>query len=117
MKSFSPASVTALKEALIHIYWKKQDLKNFVKLSIENDAIINTINWEFNKKFESVNELVDRMIARKDIYNDDLISLIYEVSNMTDFSHLKIWEDSDIKVQNAEASVKRLREFAHGYFK
>jgi len=117
MKKFSPASITALKEALINIYWKKQDLKNFVKLSIENDAIINTINWEFNRKFESVNELVDRMIARKDLYNDDLISLIYEASNMTDFSHLKIWDDSEIKILKAEESVKRLREFAHGYFK
>lgn len=100
MKNFSPASITALKEALINIYWKKQDLKNFVKLSIENDAIVNTINWEFNRKFESVNELVDRMVARKDLYNDDLISLIYDVSNITDFSHLKIWDDSDIKIPN-----------------
>lgn len=117
MKKFSPASITALKEALINIYWKKQDLKNFVKLSIENDAIVNTINWEFNRKFESVNELVDRMVARKDLYNDDLISLIYEVSNMTDFSHLKIWDDADIKISKAKESVKRLRKFAHGYFK
>lgn len=117
MKKFSPASITALKEALINIYWKKQDLKNFIKLSIENDAIINTINWDFNRKFESVNELVDRMVARKDLYNDDLISLIYEVSNMTDFSHLKIWEDPDIKISKAKESVKRLRIFAQGYFK
>lgn len=117
MKKFSPASITALKEALINIYWKKQDLKNFVRLSIENDAIVSTINWEFNRKFESVNELVDRMVARKDMYNDDLINLIYDVSNMTDFSHLKRWDDSAIKISKAEESVKRLREFAHGYFK
>ncbi len=116
-KKFSPASITALKEALINIYWKKQDLKNFVKLSIENDSIINTINWEFNRKFESVNELVDRMVARKDIYYDDLIRLIYDVSNFEDFSHLKIWEDSDEKIKKAKDSVTRLRQFAHGYFK
>lgn len=116
MKKFSPASITALKEALINIYWKKQDLKNFVKLSIENDSIINTINWEFNRKFESVNELVDGMVARKDIYYDDLISLIYEVSNFDDFSHLKIWDDPEIKISKAKESVKRLRQYAHGYF-
>jgi len=116
MKKFSPASITALKEALINIYWKKQDLKNFVKLCIENDAIINTINWEFNRKFESVNELVDRMIARKDIYYDDLITLIYEVSNFNDFSHLKIWDDSETKILKAKESVKRLKQYAQGYF-
>ena len=116
MKKFSPASITALKEALINIYWKKQDLKNFVKASIKNDSIIGTINWEFNRKFESVNELIDRMVARKDIYNDDLISLIYEVSNMTNFSHLKIWDDSEVKISKAKESVKCLREVSQGYF-
>lgn len=115
-KKFSPASITTLKEALINIYWRKQDLKNFLKLSLENDAILNTINWEFNKKFESVNELVDRMVARKDIYYDDLIRLIYDVSNLTDFSHLKIWDDAEIKIAKAKESVQRLRQFAHGYF-
>jgi hypothetical protein len=115
-KKFSPASITALKEALINIYWKKQDLKNFLKLSLENDAILVTINWEYNKKFESVNELVDRMIARKDIYYDDLIRLIYDVSNFNDFSHLKIWDDSEIKIAKAKESVQRLRQFAQGYF-
>ena len=116
MKKISPASITALKEALINIYWKKQDLKNFVKLSIENYSIISTINWEFNRKFESVNELVDRMDARKDIYYGDLISLIYEVSNFKDFSHLKIWDDSETKISKAKESVKRLRQYTHGYF-
>lgn len=115
-KKFSPASITALKEALINIYWKKQDLKNFLKLSLENDAILVTINWEYNKKFESVNELVDRMIARKDIYYDDLIRLIYDVSNFNDFSHLKIWDDSEIKIAKAKESIQRLRQFAQGYF-
>ena len=36
---------------------------------------------------------------------------------MTDFSHLKIWDDSEIKIAKATESVKRLREFAQGYFK
>lgn len=115
-KKFSPAAITALKEALINIYWKKQDLKNFLKLSIENDAILTTINWDFNKKFESVNELVDRMIARKGIYYDDLIKLIYEVSNFEDFSHLRIWDDAELKISKAKDSVQRLRQFAQGYF-
>lgn len=115
-KKFSPASITALKEALINIYWRKQDLKNFLKLSLENDAILNTINWEFNKKFESVNELVDRMVERKDIYYNDLIRLIYDVSNLNDFSHLKIWDDADIKIAKAKESVQKLRQFAKGYF-
>jgi len=117
MKKFSPASITALKEALINIYWLKQDLKNFVRSSIENGSIINTINWEFNRKFESVNELVDRMVERKDLFNDDLIGLIYDVSNMTDFSHLKKWDDADLKIRKAEESVKTLRKYAKGYFK
>jgi hypothetical protein len=116
MKTLSPSAVIALKDALINIYWKKQDLKNFVKLSIKNTSIVDTISWEGNKKFESVNELVDRMIQRKDIYHNDLLKLIHDVIDMEDFSHLKIWEDSDIKIKRAQESVNNLRSLAKGFF-
>lgn len=117
MKKFSPAAITALKEALINIYWKKQDLKNFINLTIKNTTILLTINWEANKKFESVNELIDRMVERKDIYESDLLELILETANLDDFSHLKQWEDADLKIKKARESVVNLRQHANGFFK
>jgi hypothetical protein len=44
MQTFSPASIQALKEALTHIYWRKKDLRSFIHHTIENNAIIATID-------------------------------------------------------------------------
>ncbi len=115
-KKFSPAAVTALKEALINIYWRKQDLKNFINLTIKNSAILLTIDWEKNRKFESVNELIDRMVQRRDLYESDLFDLLKETANMDDFSHLKQWEDADVKIKKAKDSVAVLRKHTLGYF-
>ncbi|MCO5946621.1 restriction endonuclease [Mucilaginibacter flavidus] len=117
MKKFSPAAITALKEALINIYWKKQDLKNFINLTIKNTTILITIDWESNRKYESVNNLIDRMIERKDIYENDLLELILETANMDDFSHLRQWDDPDLKIKKATEAVANLRQYANGFFK
>jgi len=117
MKKFSPAAITALKDALINIYWAKQDLKNFICLTMKNTAIVHTINWEGNRKHESVNELINRMVERKDIYENDLLELILEVANMDDFSHLRKWDDADLKIKKAKETVVNLRQYASGFFK
>lgn len=72
-----------------YIYWTKDDLKRFVYNTISNKAIVNTIDWANLKKYESVSELIDRMCARKDFYQNDLIALFEQVINFNDFSHLK----------------------------
>ncbi len=116
MKKFSPNAIQALKEALTHIYWRKKDLRSFVYHTVENKKIIPTIDWENNYKHESASQLVDRMVARDDIYHDDLLALFDAVMHMNDFSHLKQWDDPDSKIQKANSAVKALRTHAKGYF-
>lgn len=115
-KIISPAAINALKDALTHIYWTKDDLKRFVYNTITNKAIVNTIDWANLKKYESVSELIDRMCARKDYFQNDLIALFEQVINFNDFSHLKRWEDADLKIQRAKDAVEALRGQAKGYF-
>lgn len=115
-KKFSPAAVTALKNALINVYWKKQDLRNFIQCTIKNTAILITIDWENNRKYDSVNELIDRMIERLDIYEEDLLELLSETANLDDFSHLKIWDDYQSKIAKAKEAVINLRRHTSGYF-
>ena len=74
-KKVSPAALIALKDALTHIYWTKNDLRKFVEYTIENKAIVSTIDWQGNIKFESASQLIDRMAARPDLYQDDLLRL------------------------------------------
>jgi restriction endonuclease Mrr len=116
MKKFSPNAILALKEALTHIYWRKKDLRSFIYHTLENKAIIPTIDWENNYKHESASQLVDRMVSRLDLYYDDLLRLFDAVMHMNDFSHLKKWDDADTKIKNAVDTVNTLRQHAQGYF-
>jgi len=116
MKKFSSVAIQALKEALTNIYWTKKDLRGFIYHTIEEKAIISTIDWGNNQKRESVYQLIDRMTNRLDIYNDDLLRLFDSVMHFNDFSHLKQWDDYETKIKKAEQSVKALRNHASGYF-
>jgi hypothetical protein len=116
MKQFSPNAILALKEALTHIYWKKQDLRSFVYHTMENKLLISTIDWDNCKKAESASVLVDRMAARPDLYENDLLRLFDVAMHFTDFAHLKQWEDSQTKIRKAKDAVEALRRHASGYF-
>lgn len=115
-KKISARAILALKDALVNIYWRKKDLRQFIELTIENALIVSTIDWTENTKFESVSDLIDRMVKRQDMYQNDLLKLIQEVGNMNDFSHLEYWDDSEIKIKKAEEAVNKLRNEAQGYF-
>ena len=115
-KRVSTQTLIALKDALTNIFWKKKDLRQFVELTLENSLIVSTIDWNENTKIESVSQLIDRMAKRPDIYQTDILKLIQEVSNFNDFSHLKIWDDSDSKIRKAKISVEKLRNQSKGYF-
>lgn len=116
MKKFSPESILALKEALTHIYWRRKDIRQFIYHTIDNKTLISTIDWENSTKEESVSILLDRMVNKQVVFNNDILKLFDSVLHFKDFSHLKKWEDSDTKIKNAKNAVKALREQASGYF-
>ena len=116
MKKFSPNAIQALKEALTHIYWKKQDLRSFVYHTIENKVFISTIDWDNNKKAESAGILVDRMVERPDLFEKDLFILFDVTMHFDDFGHLKQWDDAETKIKRARDAVAALRAHARGYF-
>lgn len=114
-KKFSPQAIVALKDALSVIYWRKEELQDFLKIAIENSAIISMVNWSVTKR-ESIKELVERMLNRQDIYSEDLLSLIHSVSDITDFSHLKYWDEDGTKIKKAKEAVSKLRSLTKGHF-
>lgn len=116
-KKISANAILALKDALVAIYYRKKDLRQFIELTIDNTAIISTIDWVENVKYESVSQLIDRMVKREDLYQTDLMKLVQEVGNMTDFSHLEYWEkDNKDLIKKAKAAVEKLRQQAKGHF-
>lgn len=113
-KKISPQAVLALKEALSVITWKKDDLRDFLKLSMDNSAILGTINWNGTKR-ESVKELVERMTNRLDLYKTDLMNLLFAVTDLTEFPQLEFWDDDGTKKAKAKKAVENLRKHTKGY--
>lgn len=115
-EKISPQAILALKDALVTIYWRKKDLRQFIELTLENPIIVSTIDWAENTKYESISQLIDRMSKRQEMYQTDLLKLIQEIGNFNDFSHLEYWDDSGDKIKKAKEAVEKLRKQAKGYF-
>ncbi len=104
----------ALKEALSVIFWKKDDLRDFLKLTLVRKTLITTINWDGLKR-ESVKELIERMTSRLDLFEEDLMTLLIAVTDMTDFPQLVYWDEDGSKRKKAEQAVENLRKHTIGY--
>lgn len=113
-KKISPLAIASLKEALAVIFWKKEDLQDFVKFALVNNTIVGTVNWSGTKR-EAVKELIERMTNRLDIYKDDLINLFLCVTDFDDFSNLKFWDEDGSKTKKAKEAVTKLRAQTKGF--
>lgn len=113
-KQFSPQAIVALKDALPVIYWKKEDLRDFLNASLDNNAIIGTLNWAATKR-EICKELIERMLNRHDLYKKDLINLFVAASDFEDFDNLSYWDEDGSKKKNAIYAVSKLRNLTKGF--
>jgi hypothetical protein len=113
-KQFSAQAVVALKDALSVIYWRKEDLQDFLKAALDNNFIIGTLNWNGTKR-EVSKELIERLLSRQDIYKTDLINLFIAVSDFEDFSNLDYWDDDGSKKKKAIEAVNKLRTLTKGF--
>ena len=113
-KKISAGAMQALKEALTHIYWYKPDLRSFLSHCLSERSLLSQLNWSEYKR-NIVANLIDHLARQEHIYQDDLLQLIFEVSNITDFTHLENLEDGKIKAQKAEAAVAALRNQLKGH--
>lgn len=116
VQKISAQALIALKDALANVYWRKKELRQFIELTMENPYIVSTIDWQENPKYESVSQLIDRMAARQDLYQNDLLKLLQETSNINDFSHLKYWDEKGDLTKRAKEAVAKLRAQTKGYF-
>jgi len=113
-KKISPQQIIAVKEALSVIYWKKEDLQQFIKYTLDNPTIVATINWNLTKR-EIVKELINRMVSRLDIYEKDLINLVFAVIDFNDFRNLAYWDEDGSKTKKAKEAVSNLRNLTKGF--
>lgn len=107
-KKISVAAIQSLKEALSLVYWYKSELRSFLSQSLSDPGILSRLNWNDYKR-NIVATLIDHLAKNEEVYQRDLIRLMAEVSQITDFSHLKKLEDGEKKAMEAEAAVEALR--------
>ena len=113
-KTIAPAAIQSLKEALTLVYWYKSELRSFLSQCISDPGVLSRLNWTEYKR-NIVATIVDHLAMNEEVYQRDLIRLMSEVSNITDFSHLSKLDDGKKKATEAKAAVDALRAQLKGH--
>lgn len=113
-KKISPAAIQALKQALTLVYWFKSELRSFLSQCLSDPSVLSRLNWDDYKR-NIVATLIDHLAMNEEVYQRDLIRLMTEVCEVTDFSHLRKLEDGDRKAREAKEAVEALRVQLRGY--
>ncbi len=114
LKKISAAAIQSLKEALSLVYWYKSELRSFLSQSLSDPGVLSRLNWDDYKR-NIVATLINHLTKNEEVYQRDLIRLMAEVAQITDFSHLRKLEDGEKKAMEAEAAVEALRSQLKGY--
>lgn len=114
-KKISPQAIVALEKALSMIYWYKRDLKRFLHQIIgDGTGILAVIDWTDLKKNIAA-RVIDILVKNGDKTYNDLMQLLFSVSDFSDFSHLEILDGGKEKAKNAKNAVSVLRMYVHGH--
>ena len=108
-KRLSPAAINALKEALVNIYWYKNDLRSFLSNCVVNSTLIGLLNWG-NYKRQIVTDLIDELTRDQETHLGALTKLCYEVINLNTFTHLEQLDDGLKKARKAREAVAQLKQ-------
>lgn len=103
--------VLLVYEALLKSFWRKQTLKNFLRNTDISEHIISS--WG---EGESKREFLDRLftaLSKNQKGKFVLIKWAHELSEQRTFPDLRGWEDSDLKIQQANKAVTELRYYVN----
>lgn len=106
-KTLSPIATNALKEALTHIYWYKNDLKSFLTKSLPKNILLGYLDFDNSTKREIASIVVDRLFELNK--HEELLQLAKYVCELNSFEHLKHLENAETKIINAKNSINQLR--------
>jgi hypothetical protein len=109
MKRISPVAIESLKNALSQIYWYKAELQSFIRNSLNDSNILLKADWNDYKR-QIVSDIIDYLASDQEKYLGYLRRLIYDVCQMTNFSHLERLEDGNTKAERARGAVSELRK-------
>ena len=114
MKVISPAALVALKDALTHIYWRKQDLRSFLEAALGGPELVSRLDWSATKR-ECVHALVTHLARHEITEQEALLRLMLACAEIDDFSHLEREDDPAVKIAHAQRAVTALMKHVEGF--
>ncbi len=103
MSLFSGAFIVALKEALAHSFWYKNELREFVKCSVADASLVGRIDWvsrQYSKR-DLIDTLIDTVMKGEKTYNSDIYSLAQGLTEIVRYPSLERQRDRAKKIAEA----------------
>jgi hypothetical protein len=112
-KRVNPAILPTFKDALVHAFWYKSDLRSFLDSCMQDRTLVARLDWGASSfKRNIVSSLVDALAAEQHKYFDDLLNLILATAALGPPEHLRRVDDGEAKFKEAVRCIALLKEQA-----
>lgn len=115
-KQFSSQTIKGMKDTLSTIFWYKRSLIDFIRHSMDDGyKLLSSIDTITLTKRDIASSFVEKLILNQNIYQEDIIHIVDQLCNWTDFTELS---KLDLKEQIKEAKehIHNLKGIAQGFF-
>src|SRR5205823_5706990 len=107
MAHFSQNILLALKEAVVKVFWKKDDVRGLFEVAGVSRSLIDAQNWQLYK-FKIVSPVLDKLNST-DAGLGPLRRILHETLSFKDGNHLLWCSDGQRLKKEAEEGLARLR--------
>jgi Restriction endonuclease len=107
MPHFSQNILAALKEAVVKVFWKKDDVRGLLEVTGVSRSLIDAQNWQLYK-FKIVSPVLDKLNSAE-LGLGPLRRILHETLSFKDGNHLLWCSDGQRLKKEAEESLARLR--------
>lgn len=105
---FSQSVISALKDTIVKVFWKKDDLRELLEVTGVQRSLIDAQNWDLYK-YKIVSPIIDALNRTEDGIGP-LRAMLHETLSFKDGKHLLWLPDGQQKRREAEEALNNLRD-------
>lgn len=109
---YPPEVINALKQALAHVYWYKDDLRLFMKACDIPPELIAWQGWHDQQEYmiHIAGTVLSELVAMGPDGLGPIRRMTKALLDMGSLDHLRMLEDADARISRARTSIERLRK-------